>query len=497
MHTRLRGLVALLALLTAPASAKDHLLTFGGGSSVDNNQVSLEKNVLYLQRFLADRGMGDLPHEILFSDGTAGGRDLQFTDPKSKLPRVNELLAEIFRQENGLDTQYRPHAIPKLWGPSGRKSISRWFDEVGSKLHDEDRLFIYYTGHGGRGQMRRDSTLAMWNESDMPVKEFAQLLGRLPPRVSVVLVMVQCFGGGFANVIFKDADPAKGLSARHVCGFFATSADRVAAGCTPDIDEEDYHEYSTYFWAALYGQKRTGQPVPPPDYDGNGRVSLAEAHAYALVESDTIDLSTKTSDAFLKQFSRYKRSTEEGDLLDADADYSLLLQKADPPERAALEGLSKRLELTGESRTQAARDSARGLSARRKSLERERRRLSDSHDQICVALRGMITRRWPELSNLFNPAAQRVMAQQGDQIVRDIENSPNYPELKNQDHRLQDMDDQLEELDRRWIKTQRFLNVAQHVALAANFASVAPEDLKARYRELLAAEGGTLEPSGR
>ena len=43
------------------AMAKDHFLTIGGGSSASNNQVSLEKNVLYLQRFLKDAGLAGLP----------------------------------------------------------------------------------------------------------------------------------------------------------------------------------------------------------------------------------------------------------------------------------------------------------------------------------------------------------------------------------------------------------------------------------------------------
>ena len=34
-----------------------------------------------------------------------------------------------------------------------------------------------------------------------------------------------------------------------------------AAGCTPDINEANYQEYSSYFWAALRGKTRTGEPI--------------------------------------------------------------------------------------------------------------------------------------------------------------------------------------------------------------------------------------------
>jgi hypothetical protein len=481
-----------LALSPSPAGAEDHFLTIGGGSSPSNNQVSLEKNILYLQRFLADTGLGNLPHEILFSDGAAGARDLQFLDPNHQAPKANQLLAEIFRQEDGLDLQYRPHAIPHLWGPSGRSSIGKWFDTVGAKLHDADRLFIYYTGHGGRNRQQNFSTMAMWNEADMPVREFVKLLDKLPKKVSVVLVMVQCYGGGFGDVIFEGADSSKGLSSANRCGFFATSPDRIAAGCTPDVDEENYREYSTYFWAALYGRKRTGEAVPAPDYNKDGHVSLAEAHAWSLVNSDTIDLSMKTSDVFLRRYGKMKTVTASRDLIDTDSGYQTLLDKADPPERATLEGLAQRLDLEGSNRTQAARNLAEVLRKRRKTLGDEQKRLRDLHDANCRTLAVLVKRRWPELSNAWNPSVATLLSSDADQIVRMIESAPQYAELHKQDDRLDELEEQMDDLERKWVKCQRFIKTAEHVALAANLPSVAAPELVERYHQLIAAEGGVL-----
>jgi hypothetical protein len=476
----------------ATAHAGDHFLTIGGGASAATNQVSLEKNVLYLQHFLADRGMGDLPHEILFSDGNAGNRDLQYIDPAFKPPRVNELLGEIFHMDDALDTQYRAHAIPHLWGPSGRQSIARWFDTIGAKLSEDDRLIIYFTGHGGRGKPPRGSTLTMWNEPGMSVKEFTRLLDRLPQKVPVVLVMVQCYSGGFADVIYNDADPFKGLSPRNRCGFFATVSDRVAAGCTPDVDEENYHEYSTSFWAALYGRKRTGESVPPPDYNGDGRVSLAEAHAYALIESDTIDISIKTSDTFLRQYSTMKPHGQTTNLIDADSPYDRLLKLAAAPERATLAGLSGRLKLDGANRTQAARAMAERIRRQRADLEARKQKLRQSRDVLCSGLQARVKERWPELSNLLNPAAMKAIAGEGDAIVRAIETSPQYNELQQQDDRLNAIEDELTELERKWVKCQRFIRTAENVALAENLALVASPAVRERYARLVAAEGGVL-----
>src|SRR5689334_12150132 len=66
----LRSCICALFLIASPAFAADHFLTFGGGDSASHNQVSLEKNVLYLQRVLNELGVSPASHDIYFSDGT-------------------------------------------------------------------------------------------------------------------------------------------------------------------------------------------------------------------------------------------------------------------------------------------------------------------------------------------------------------------------------------------------------------------------------------------
>ncbi len=339
LNHRIWVLVVLAWCACAPASwAGDHFLTIGGGGSPDNNQVSLEKNVLYFTKVLAGAGVGSSPHELFFSDGEDPGRDVQFIDPSFEPPRLNVMLARLNGNEADLYLQYRSHALPKVDGPSTRQSLTEWFERVGSRLGAGDRLFIYFTGHGGRGRPARNTTLSLWNDSSIAVREFAGLLERVPKDVSVVLVMVQCHAGGFADVIFEKGETPK-LSAADRCGFFATTHDRQAAGCTADIDEENYHEYSTFFFAALHGSTRTGEAVERPDYDGDGSVSFAEAHAYVQVRSDTIDIPVSTSDVFLRQFSEASArdprglvTVEDGEIFATEAGRELLTQaEAGPP----------------------------------------------------------------------------------------------------------------------------------------------------------------------
>ncbi len=491
---RLDLVTSALCLILSGSSAvraADHFLTIGGGNSVSNNQVSLEKNVIYLQRFLSSAGLDSAPHEILFSDGNGTERDIEFDDPRLPAPRINQLLARVFNRESGLNTQYRVHEIPHVWGAATRGTISRWFDTVGTKIPDGDRLIIYFTGHGGHGSPPRNTNFVLWHEPAMSVSEFTGLLDRLPPHIAVVLVMVQCFSGGFADVIYGAADPAKGLSAQNRCGFFATTFDRTAAGCTSDIEEEDYHDYSTSFWAALYGRTRTGQTVAFSDYDGDGRVSLAEAHAFTLISSDTVDLSLKTSDEFLRHFSSIRANDPNG-LVTPDIGFEPLLKLASPVDRAVLIALASQLQLEAPGSVQSARNMVGGLEMRRKSIEERKRRLEKDHNVVRLALQTMLRQRWPELDNLLNPQATRAIQSDGDQMIRAVESAPSFAQFQKQEGELDQMETESFDLERKWVKCQRFIRVAETVALAANLPLLATPQIRQRYQELLAAENASI-----
>jgi Peptidase C13 family len=486
------GLAALLALACGAARGEDHFLTIGGGYSPTGNQVSLEKNVLYFQRLLSDMHLAGEPHEIFFSDGDDPRRDVEFADPSAPTPRVNLLLARVFGREDLLEYRFRTNQVPGIRGASSPDNIDRWFSEVGARLKPGDRLIIYLTGHGGKGTDVQNPHFFMWNRKQMTVKEFAAKLDKLPESVPVVLVMVQCFSGGFANAIFKDGDAKTGLSRANRCGFYATVPERPAAGCTADIRDENYKEYSTSFWSAICGRSRTGQTVAPPDYDGDGKVSFAEAHAYTVLSSDTIDIPVKTSDAFLRAFSTSKPDKTKPDLLTIDSPYDVLLAAASPIDRAVLEGLSAQLGLTGGSRAQAARDLALKTQKDRNGIDRGKKRINDKYQAARREIAESLKLRWPELENPWHPQTIEDMRTEGPEIVSAIESHGSYSTFDQMHNELEQRSTQSLDLDRRWAKCQRFLRFAENVALAANLAKVASQEIQDRYRALLASESGTL-----
>jgi polyhydroxyalkanoate synthesis regulator phasin len=383
--------------------------------------------------------------------------------------------------------------VPGVRGPATRDSIERWFDEIGTQLQGEDRLFVYFTGHGGKGDEVNHNIIHLWNKEKMTVEDLVTQLDKLPASLPVVLVMVQCYSGGFANTIFQHAKNNDGVTPADRCGFFATVPDRVAAGCTADIDEEHYQEYSSFFWAALAGQGRTGKPVPRPDFDGDGSTSLAEAHAYSLLESDTIDISIKTSDALLRAFSKTKLDKND-QLITADTSYEKLLALAGPCERAVLEGLSEELALTGDERTKAARELGEEVKKQKGEVDRRKGERNKQFKAVAGEIVALLKQRWPELENRWHAKVQEVLSNNPAEVMAAIQSHPRWSDC----HRLHDevaqLSNEVLDLERKWVKTQRFAYVAESVALAANLPTLAEPEIVARYQALTKAEARSILP---
>ena len=494
-------LFALLFLVTVvPAQAGDYFLTIGGGYAPTGNQVSLEKNVQLFQQLVQEQFPNKASHTVLFSDGKGPGRDLQYRDPNLVIPPVNQTLAQIFGKESDLAYQYRNHQVKGVSGSASRKNIQQWFEQTGSRLKPGDRVFIYVTAHGGESANRRqpyNTTLYLWNGEKISVTEFSKLLDKIPAPVDVMTVMVQCHCGGFADLIFNEADPTKGTSKASRCGFFATVYNRPAAGCTPDINEEAYHEYSTYFWEAIRGISRTGKPIGNCDYDQNGSVSFAEAHAYAVLTSTTIDISVCTSDSFLRAYSKSKSNNgATASLLTSDSPYSTLVSRSTPVQKAILNGLSEQLKLSAQNRGKEAWELAQQVTKQKQQLSPDLRTKTRELATLHKELRSRLTRDWPELNNPFNPVLSKLLKEQSQQILATAKSHPRYARSLQLKQEVDQLEARLLDLDRRWAKAQRLLRALETVALAANLPQVASEQIQQRYAELLNAEAATFSGVG-
>ena len=490
--------VGASAAAPSPAFAADHVLTIGGGYSPSGNQVSLEKNVAFFRLVLADlypagKLAAPLQHDVLFSDGDSPGRDVQYEDRGWEVPRARRLLAQVYDEEDDLGYRYRSHELPDVRGPATRAELDRWFAEVGSTLAAGDRLVLYATGHGDDGDEGRNNVLDLWNGDAITVRELAALLDKLPAGVTVVAVMVQCYSGGFAELMFTGGNRDNGFAAATRCGFFSTIPDRIAAGCTPDVYEENYRDYSTSFWAALRGTTRTGVALDPAarDFDGDGAVSLAEAHAFAQLDDESIDIPIRTSDRFLRLYSDPGEG-RGGRLVNAEDMLPRLNGLMSPADRAVIDGLSKHLKVGGQYRYKEVKDLSEALELQHNDLERQQKEIRSRYDDAREDIRDAVELRWPELTNRWDPAVDRLLNEGTDELVREVEAHPRYGEFTKLADEWSELAAQDDALQLRHVKCRRLMNRIKSVILAHNLPLTADEATVARYEGLIAAENGTL-----
>lgn len=546
-----RGTLAiLLAMVVNAAQAKDFFLTLGGGYDPSGNPASLERNVNFAADVLNAQRPERPPHEIYFADGDQPLRDVQYVDDEaaSKSPAAVRVLAELFGEPKAVGFRYRAHNIPNVAGPTDRDVLERRFRQLGRELKAGDRLFVYVAGHGGEAYDRSqdaagkgvahaemhtgaeaegqngaddeatpsgevapfnhyDTSLYLWGREEVTASEFSRWLDRLPREVTVVLVMTQCYSGGFSHVIFPGADAELGLSPARRCGFFSQLHDRAAAGCAAELDDDDVEEYSTYFWAAIGGKSRTGENVSA-DYDGDGAVSFAEAHTYAVIESATIDVPVRTSEALLRAYSRLggpfeaqegafaaktdgkndSTNDKDADLLEPSGSMASLAAKARPDQRAILEQLPARL--AGE-RPRSVEDVRVELEAAQERLDEALEALDAAvaaTDDALAAAQDDAYVLWPELYDAYSTAAAEIAATRSEEFAASVEQLGSYGELLAARKREDALSAARDAAECAKAKVERLLRTIEDVVLAENLPKAATPEIVARYKEMVELE---------
>jgi len=341
------------ALAVAPAPI--HALLVGGGPDKENNTAQIEEHL----RFVTSLVPPSPGRIVLFADGKSSSRDLSYTD-SVHLPPGQQAL-DVLLPNDGLGAKVLTRAPvlgAALDGPSRLASIDRAFHRLAILSGKTGpKVLLYFAGHGSLSDDSDDSDdkdktslYNLWAGEDLDPATLVHGIEMLPARVPVVLVMAECFSGGFGDVLFKKGNAGLSLNDRLVTGFFASESDREAAGCGTETNSPLYQDFSSYFFGALSGRDKLGHRVEGADFDGNGRVSCHDAWCYALLHDESIDTPVCTSLVFLRHF------TDVADDTIFSSPWQTVIQAATPAERAALDGLSAKLGLDGDHRLLAAYD---------------------------------------------------------------------------------------------------------------------------------------------
>ncbi|NES82825.1 MAG: Caspase domain-containing protein [Moorea sp. SIO2B7] len=256
-------------------SKKTNFLIVAGGGNPSMNEIALEKNVLYFQRTLKTLGYNPANASIFFANGNDGQATVRYIDENNR-------------------QQFKVPDIPYLQEAATLENFHIWLEKTKNKK-SKNPIFFYFTGHG------IPAHLILWENQHLSVQQLAIQLDQLSQDTPVVVMMSQCYAGSFANFIYQGGRPSNPIALQTRCGFFATIATATSVGCTPEVNEADYKDYSSSFFAGLSGVNRIGQKVASADYDQDGRVSFREAHAFAKIDEKTTDLPISTSESWLQK----------------------------------------------------------------------------------------------------------------------------------------------------------------------------------------------------
>jgi hypothetical protein len=267
------------ASASTEAIGSQDFMVFGGGGAPSYNEIAIEKNIFYFQRTLKVLGQSPESTNIWFANGDDGRKTVRYME--------------------GDRERFKAPTVDPMEGPATLANLNLALEAAAQKATP---LFFYFTGHGFHNlKNENDNAMVMWGEDLMTVQNFTRQLDRMPPTKPFVTVMVQCYSGGFANLIYRGGKPKNGVASHDRCGFFATVKSLPSVGCTPEVDEADYQDYSSSFFAGLSGVSRTGRKVASADYDGDGRVAFREAHAFAKIDEQASDLPISTVEAWLQE----------------------------------------------------------------------------------------------------------------------------------------------------------------------------------------------------
>lgn len=302
--------------------ATHHFLVVAGGGAPSYNEIALEKNVQYFQRTLEFMGWDPEVATIFFANGNDGQATVRYLN--------------LFGRE-----RFKVPAITNLAGAANAENVQTWLTNYPQATNGSNNcpVFMYFTGHGALNNQNADNNaMILWEETLMSVQDLAQTLDEWPAEIPFVTMMAQCYSGAFANLIYEGGDPTQPVALQTRCGFFATVKTRPSVGCTPLVNEADYRDYSSSFFAGLSGRDRVGHAVASADYDNNGEITFAEAHAFAKVDEETADWPISTSEAWLQ---RQATPADEQRILELPM--QTLAAQARPEQRYVISALVNRL----------------------------------------------------------------------------------------------------------------------------------------------------------
>ena len=167
-----------------------------------------------------------------------------------------------------------PYQMP-INGAGTKTEFENVVDDLKGRLQPQDRLLIHTNNHGGRDS---DSYLVTYSGPGYYPDDFAAKVGELPNFSCLIVMMEQCYAGGFNQRII-DHSPAN-----------HTSVASAAIATQTSIGGPSFDPFARDWIAAMHKADPDGSALGSnPDTSGDGRISAREAYDYANLVHDPWD----------------------------------------------------------------------------------------------------------------------------------------------------------------------------------------------------------------
>jgi hypothetical protein len=159
-------------------------------------------------------------------------------------------------------------------GEGSRTAFRQALGAIGEKLTARDQLFINTTGHGGHhGHGRGPDLITYPNCERFRCRDFCADLERLPPHRSLVVLMAQCFSGGFNQAV---------VDASRAASTFIAAATAEQGQSFMSFEDGNWDSFQRNWIAALAGRDVDGTPIGiDAERARSARVSVRQAFEYA------------------------------------------------------------------------------------------------------------------------------------------------------------------------------------------------------------------------
>jgi hypothetical protein len=154
-----------------------------------------------------------------------------------------------------------------------KANLTTVFNSVAQNISSTGKFFFYATNHGGDDPGAHKSNLTLWGEN-IKDHEFANLAKEIE-CAEAIYVFEQCFSGGMMDDLLNVQ--TRPCTKPKVCVMAAARHDEVSWSCDT---EGQYDEYVYHWTSAVNGKAPNGTTVNA-DTNGDGKVSMKEAHNYA------------------------------------------------------------------------------------------------------------------------------------------------------------------------------------------------------------------------